>query len=299
MVQKYAALWINILLLIILFFVSNIQIVDGSYSFFKKSSTQPGHGNIFYVLEKPIVSLLAIKNTLTPVFKAFYEWHEHVFYFAVDENQKKMFLSARILTALIPWVIIGIVMYTNPYITQYVWNINYASISALPSNITPSFIAQKIGKLSSFNQNCIMIGAEKGLQWVISRKIAPDICINPATWFTDKANHDFINTITSICIIILSWIYILYCVYLNSNSHHKNLIKIIVFQICIRYALYLTSLKNNIHTFLLSDHLHNYTKTTQDQISLAHLAMQKELHNSIKNIHLTLKQLITLAEKTA
>ncbi|RTL07481.1 hypothetical protein EKK58_01895 [Candidatus Dependentiae bacterium] len=297
MIQKYTAWCVNILLCALLIFVSNIQIVDGNGSSLKNTVLKIAPSNIFHTLEQPIMYLLSLKNRFIPMYNAFYQWHEHVFYYTVDDlGNKKMFLSARIVTALIPWVIIGTVVYTNPTILHYIWNVNYANVnyasaSSIPSTITPAFIAQKIGKLSSFNQNCIMIGAEKGLQWLISRKIAPDLCLNPATWFTDQANHNFINMITSLLVILFSWIYILYCVYLNSIIHHKNLIKIIFFQFCIRYALYLTSLKNNVHALVLSEQLENYTKNPDQQIASADCVMQKELKNAIEHLAETVQQL--------
>lgn len=143
-----------------------------------------------------------------------------------------------------------------------------------------------------------MIGAEKGLLWFMSRNITPNMCLNPLTWFTDTANHNFINTITSFIIIIFSSIYILYCVYLNSITYPKNLIKIIFFQLCIRYALYLPSLKNNIHAFTLSKHLDRYTKNEGKQVAVAEFTMQKELKNAIDNMTETVELLkITVQRK--
>lgn len=300
MIQKYTSWCLNIWLCPLFIFITNIQTVDGNNSSLKNSFFLISSKNIFQILEKPITYLLSMKNHFTPIYNTsyqlyigFYQWHENVFYYPIDnQKQKKMFLSARIFTTLIPWVIVCTVVYTNPYLLNYIWNVNYEAVSSMPSHVTPAFIAQKIGNLSSFTQNCIMISAEKGLQWFMSRKIMPDMCLNPATWFTDTANHHLINMITSFFVIIFSWIYILYCVYLNANTHHKNLIKIIFFQLCIRYALYLANLKNNIHSLVFSEHLGTYVKNTGDKLNLVHYAMQKELINAIENVNKTIKKIV-------
>jgi hypothetical protein len=208
-----------------------------------------------------------------------------------------MFLSARILTASIPLAIIAVVIYTSPQVATYLWNINYTAIISTPSTITPASVIGEIGKLSSFNQNCIMIGLEKGLRWIMERKIAADVCINPATWFTDQNNHDFINTLTSILLIFLLWIYLLYNVYADATTRWKNLGKIVLLQVIIRYALYLAHLKNDIYTVSFIEQATYKTNNATEQAVLNSFQLPKDLQESIEDIATSLKKLIKITKK--
>lgn len=104
MIQKYTTWWVNILLCALLIFISNIQITDGNGSSLKNSFFKKTPNNIFQtleksiiylssILEKPITYLSFMKNHCTTIYNAFYQWHEHVFYYTIDNtgNQKKCF----------------------------------------------------------------------------------------------------------------------------------------------------------------------------------------------------------------
>jgi hypothetical protein len=297
MIKNYAAIYFHLILLSFATITSSSMVLNAMDVFAEKNIELPSSKNVFQTLEKPIESVLLVHYFCNSISKQFYEWHENYFYYSVNKHHKKMFLSARILTASIPLAIIAVVIYTSPQVATYLWNINYTAIISTPSTITPASVIGEIGKLSSFNQNCIMIGLEKGLRWIMERKIAADVCINPATWFTDQNNHDFINTLTSILLIFLLWIYLLYNVYADATTRWKNLGKIVLLQVIIRYALYLAHLKNDIYTVSFIEQATYKTNNATEQAVLNSFQLPKDLQESIEDIATSLKKLIKITKK--
>ncbi|HTM06211.1 MAG TPA: hypothetical protein VL201_03130 [Patescibacteria group bacterium] len=297
MIKQYAAIYISVIMGTLVTVVTHSEHSHDLDSAEQNRYTKKTSKNIFQTLEKPIKSVLATTHFYDAARTRFDSWHENLFYYTVTPHHKKMFLSARILTVSLPLAGLIMIIYTTPQVSLYLWNMNYTSITATPSTITPASVISEMGKLSSFNQNCIMIGLEKGLRWIIERKLAPDVCINPVTWFTDKDNHDFINSLTSILLILLVWIYLLYKVYADAPTRWKSLGKIIIMQCLIRYALYLANLSNDLYTTPIFEQPHHYHEGPTEDVTSPMFQVSTELQESIKDISTSLKKLITITKE--